>query len=61
MKWRKASEWHAISDCGGYKIAKWLSMGEPAYLLSCRGETLGWHDSAKEAQRAAEIHRGGDA
>lgn len=58
MKWAKRSDYHAVSDCGGYKIAVWCVNGEPAYLLTHQGRTLGWYDTSREAQRAAKEHKG---
>ena len=58
MRWAKRGDYYAISDCSRYKVAVWYSLGEPMYLLSYGNETLGWYDTAKQAQREAERHKG---
>jgi len=58
VRWAKRGEYYAISDCSKYKVAVWYGDGEPMYLLSYGNETLGWYDTAKQAQHEAERHKG---
>lgn len=57
MKWAKRNEWLAVSDCGRYRVARWVGHNGDWFLLSYRNESLGWHQTPKAAQHAAEQHK----
>lgn len=59
MEWRKVSSYCIRSDCGRFRIAKWVSQGKAMYLLSDGDTTVGWYrDASKAKDKAEELANG---